>query len=157
MRRFASCSALRSSGRPSSSARSTRRWPCYARTRRTQRERHGARNSRTGLARLELQLENLAATAANRGAVPAVIDLLNRTDAERQQLADELVALERTTPALVTLDPRSLRRQLRGYVDEWQTMAAGNVAETRDLLSTVLRNRIAFAPVAGEDAPRCIG
>ena len=67
------------------------------------------------------------------------------------------MALERTTPALVTLDPRSLRRQLRGYVDEWQTMAAGNVAETRDLLSTVLRNRIAFAPVAGEDAPRCIG
>jgi len=50
----------------------------------------------------------------------------------------------------VALEPRALRRELQSHVARWETVTAANVAETRGLLQTVLRGRIAFQPVTDE-------
>ena len=42
----------------------------------------------------------------------------------------------------------TLRRTLRGYLDEWHATIRGNVTEARGLLSVVLRERITFTPKA---------
>jgi site-specific DNA recombinase len=102
------------------------------------------------LAALEGALANLADTAARGGAVPVILDALTRKDQERRALVDEIAALQPTTPAPVPLEPRILRRQLRQYLDQWQAITAASVPETRALLGTVLRGRIAFQPIAGE-------
>ena len=102
------------------------------------------------LAAIEWALANLADTAARDGAVPAVLKLLTRKDAERRAIVSEIETLAGRAPAAVRLDARELRRQLRQSVDDWQGMTGGNVTETRGLLETVLRSRIVFRPMDSE-------
>jgi hypothetical protein len=81
-----------------------------------------------------------------------VIDALAKKDAERQALTRELAALEQPDPTAVLLDPRAVRRELRAYLDDWRALASGNVAETRGLLETVLRDRIVWRPTTFKGA-----
>jgi hypothetical protein len=80
-----------------------------------------------------------------------VLEALARKDHERRAVVDELARLQPVSPAPVALEPRLLRRQLRQYVDRWQEVTTAEVPETRGLLETVLRGRIAFQPIAGEN------
>ena len=41
-----------------------------------------------------------------------------------------------------------LRAPLRGFLDDWQGLLSGNVAEARPLLHLVLADRIGFTPTA---------
>jgi hypothetical protein len=96
-------------------------------------------------------LSNLTDTAKG-GAVPAVLDALNRADAERRALLAEISAASKVSPAEdVCPDVRTLRRALRGYVHEWRALIQGNVTEARGLLDVVLRERITFTPIAGDN------
>jgi hypothetical protein len=103
------------------------------------------------LAALDTELSNLADTAAKGGAVPVVLERLSRSDAERRAVAGELENLKAAAAVLAPIEPRVLRRTLRGYVDDWHAMIRGNVAEARRLFELVLRDRIRFRPVDGED------
>jgi hypothetical protein len=48
-------------------------------------------------------------------------------------------------------DARALRGRLHSYLDDWHSLASGNVPETRRLLDSVLGGRIVFKPVQGDD------
>ena len=103
---------------------------------------------------VERTLANLTETAAKGGAVPAVLEALNRADAERRALQQEIDYTNFGTPTKpVETDARRLRRTLRGYLDEWHALIRGNVAESRRLFDLVLRDRIRFRPVDGKDGP----
>ena len=107
---------------------------------------------RQQLRAVETRLANLAETAAKGGAIPAVLEALNRADTERRELLSELERRTKNCDRSVGVsDPRALRRQLRSYVDDWHALASGNVGETRQLLDLVLRERIVFTPIAGAD------
>ncbi len=103
------------------------------------------------LAALGLELANLAEVAAAKGAVPAVLTALLSKESERTRLASELDALRDDETNRPALQPAALRRELHGYLDEWQRLAEGNVAETRGLLQTLLRNRIVFRATTAAD------
>jgi Recombinase len=104
---------------------------------------------------VEQTLANLVETAAKGGAVPAVLEALNRADEERRRLERELV--EMTVPVCRrSFDVGSLRRTLRGYLKDWHDMIRDNVAEARGLLTVVLRERITFTPKLGANGdPVC--
>jgi hypothetical protein len=109
----------------------------------------------TRLREVERTLANLTETAAQGGAVPAVLEALNRADAERRGLQQEMAGFgDRDKSALsVATDAASLRRTLRGYVDQWHALIMGNVQESRRLFDLVLRDRIQFRPVDGTNGP----
>jgi hypothetical protein len=99
---------------------------------------------------VETTLANLTDTAAKGGAVPAVLEALNRADTERRVLESELAALKVTRGAQPEpLDARALRRTLRGYLDDWTALINGNITQARELLQLVLRDRITFTPKSG--------
>ncbi len=102
---------------------------------------------------VERTLANLTETAAKGGAVPAVLEALNRADAERRALFDELKrgSLKPFSEKGPAGTFRDLRRTLRGYLDDWHAMIQGNVMEARGLLNVVLRERITFTPIVGLD------
>jgi site-specific DNA recombinase len=98
---------------------------------------------------VETTLANLTETAAKGGAVPAVLVALNKADEERRSLESELAALRRSAGSIPDPPPekQTLRRTLRGYLDEWHEMLIGDVSQTRDLLRLVLDGeRIVFTP-----------
>ena len=103
---------------------------------------------------VETTLSNLTETAAKGGAVPAVLEALNRADAERRAL---MVELARPTAVGFSpgsdVDPSSLRRKLRAYVDDWHGLLQGDVVQRRKLFDLVLRDRIRFRPVERKDGP----
>ena len=51
-------------------------------------------------------------------------------------------------PAVTRKPAHVLRAQLRGFLDDWQGLLSGNVAEARPLLDLVLADRIDFTPTA---------
>jgi site-specific DNA recombinase len=103
------------------------------------------------LRELETTLRNLTDTAARGGAVPAVLKALNEADAERRIVESQLTAMKTSRTANTVGDVHELRRTLRGYLDEWHALIGGNVAEARGLLQLLLRERIVFTPIAGDD------
>jgi len=103
---------------------------------------------------VEARLSNLTEMAAKGGAVPAVLEALNRSEAERQALERELADRKVSRREDVCPDARTLRQVLRKQLDDWNGLIQGNVTEARGLLSVVLRERITFTPIAGKaDAP----
>ena len=94
-------------------------------------------------------MANLTDTAARGGAIPAILDALNRTEAERRALVAQLADSE-AAPSKVP-DARDLRGTLHRYLDDWHSLAGGNVPETRRPLDSVLGGRIVFKPVRGDD------
>ena len=46
-----------------------------------------------------------------------------------------------------------IRRELRGYLDDWHGLIRGNGAESRRVFDLVLRDRIRFRPVERKDGP----
>jgi hypothetical protein len=75
---------------------------------------------------VERTLANLTETAAKGGAVPAVLEALNRADTERRALVAELSAgRHRTRGEDICPDIRTLRRTLRGYLDQWHAILEG--------------------------------
>ena len=97
------------------------------------------------LARVEAELHNLADTAAKGGAVPVILEALERREADRRRLRAELERCE----APATLAPTSvLRAQLRQSLGDWESLLGRNVAEARPLLDLVLADRIRFTPIA---------
>jgi hypothetical protein len=100
---------------------------------------------------VERVLANLTETAAKGGAVPAVVEALNRADAERRALLRELDAAKVSRTEYACPDARTLRRTPRGYLDEWHALIRGNVTEARGLLTVVLRDRITFTPRIGSN------
>jgi hypothetical protein len=115
------------------------------------RGRTSATSVRRRLSEVERELANLAETAARGGAVPVILEALNRADAERRTLERELA--EARNPSRIDRcfpDARELRRTLRGYLDDWHTLIRGNVTQARELLQAVLLERIVFRPITGE-------
>ena len=97
------------------------------------------------LREVEATLSNLTDAIAKGGAVPAVLDALNRADAERRSLVAQLKADSSEAPAAP--DAQELQRTLRGYLADWHAMAAGNVSQARELLGVVVPERITFTPI----------
>ena len=97
------------------------------------------------LAGVEVELRNLAETAAKGGAVPVILEALGRREADRRRLLAELERCE--SPA--SLKPTSvLREQLRHSLGDWRGLLSRNVVEARPLLDLVLADRISFTPIA---------
>ena len=85
--------------------------------------------------------------------MPTVLEALNRTDAERRALLDELKrgSLKPFSEKLPVGTFRDLRRTLRGYLDDWHALIQANVTEARGLLDVALRECITFTPIVGLD------
>ncbi len=99
------------------------------------------------LVAVEVELRNLAETAAKGGAVPIILEALERRKADRRRLQAELAACEAEHPP--TLKPAHvLRAQLGSFLDDWRELLSRNVAEARPLLDLVLADRISFTPTA---------
>jgi hypothetical protein len=83
-----------------------------------------------------------------------VLEALNRADAERMALLDELQrgTLKPFSEKVAAGTFRDLRRTLRGYLDEWHAMIMGSVAESRRLFDLVLRDRIGSGQWKGKTA-----
>jgi hypothetical protein len=95
------------------------------------------------LRRVESELENLSESVARGGAVPAILAALATRDEERRRLVTELAALEGRTPR--RFNRGSVKKQLRGCLDDWSGLLTANVTEARPLLSIALPGeRIAF-------------
>ena len=98
---------------------------------------------------------NLTETAANGGAVPAVLEALNRADAERRALMVELA--RPTAVAVFTWSPTWTRVESGGnsaaYVDDWHGCSRPTSCGRRKLFDLVLRERIRFRPVERKDGP----
>ena len=88
-----------------------------------------------------------AETAAKGGAVPVILEALKHREADRRRLQAELTACA-AEPAVTRKPAHVLRAQLRGFLDDWQELLSGNVAEARPLLHVVLADRIGFTPTA---------
>jgi hypothetical protein len=99
------------------------------------------------LAAVEAELRNLAETAAKGGAVPVILKALKDREADGRRLQAELTACA-AEPAATREPAHVLRAQLRGFLDDWQGLLSGNVAEARPLLDLVLADRIGFTPTA---------
>lgn len=93
--------------------------------------------------------------AAQRAALRAALDArLAAVTCELANLAEmaarggtvELDALTRDTSVVALFQPHAVRRELGAMLEEWQRLAAGEPDEARGVLSTVLRERIAFQP-----------
>ena len=97
------------------------------------------------LATVEAELRNLAETAAQGGAVPVILEALDRREADRRRLQAEVAACQ--APARLQ-PPRVLRAHLRDALDDWRGLLSRNVAEARPLLDLVLADRIRFTPMA---------
>jgi hypothetical protein len=102
---------------------------------------------------VEATLANLTDAIAKGGAVPAVLDALNRADAERRAILAQIKTAAADGAPTQAPDARELRRTLRGYLDEWHAMAAGNVSQTRELLSAVVPERITVTPILKDGRP----
>jgi hypothetical protein len=96
---------------------------------------------------VDTELGNLAETAAQGGAVPVVLQAIQRRDVERRRLQAELDASEAVSPTTLP-SGRALRTQLSALLDDWRGLLGGNVAEARPLLDLVLADRITFQPTA---------
>ncbi len=119
-----------------------------------QRERgDGSRLARLQhhLAGLDCELANLAETAARGGAVPAVLDLLARKDADRRRLAEDVRQHSRVRPVL---SAPALRQQLTGFLDGWHDLLGSNLPEARAVLDGVLEDRIHFEPLVDQQQYR---
>lgn len=103
------------------------------------------------LAGIDRELANLAETAARGGAVPAVLALLARKDADRRQVAADMARLQARAPRLRASD---LRQQLTGFLDGWHDLLASNTLEARAVLDSVLADRIRFEPAAERQSYR---
>ena len=115
---------------------------------RTDADGSGRRQTLTrDLAAVEVELRNLAETAAKGGAVPVILKALKHREADRRRLQAELPACA-AEPAVTRKPAHVLRAQLRGFLDDWQGLLSGNVAEARPLLDLVLADRIGFTPTA---------
>ena len=88
-----------------------------------------------------------AETAAKGGAVPVILEALKQREADCGRLQAELTACA-AEPAVTRKPAHVLRAQLRGFLDDWQELLSGNVAEARPLLHVVLADRIGFTPTA---------
>ena len=85
--------------------------------------------------------------AAKGGAVPVILEALKQREADCGRLQAELTACA-AEPAVTCKPAHVLRAQLRGFLDDWQGLLSGNVAEARPLLDLVLADRIGFTPTA---------
>ena len=99
------------------------------------------------LARLDVDLANLAETAARGGAVPAVLDLLARRDEERRRVAADLAQHARALPMP---SEKALRGRLTGFLSDWHALLGANPQEARAVLDGVLTDRIRFEPIPDE-------
>jgi hypothetical protein len=82
--------------------------------------------------------------------VRVILDALQRREEERRAIAVELDTLTRDGTAVACFQPHAVRRELAALLEEWQHLAAGEPDEARGVLSTVLRERIAFHPEGAE-------
>jgi hypothetical protein len=85
--------------------------------------------------------------AARGGSIPVILDALKKREDERRALSAELDALKREPNVIALVQPHAVRRELRALLEDWQQLAAGEVDEARGVLSTVLRDRVAFQAV----------
>ena len=117
---------------------------------RTDADGSGQRRALTrDLAAVEVELRNLAETAAKGGAVPVILEALKQREADCGRLQAELTACA-AEPAVTRKPAHVLRAQLRGFLDDWQGLLSGNVAEARPLLHLVLADRIGFTPTTAD-------
>ncbi|MGH6689109.1 MAG: recombinase family protein [Gammaproteobacteria bacterium] len=98
------------------------------------------------LAAIEVELANLADTAARGGGVPVILDALSLREGERRRVRGEL-AETASRSRVAPMDPEQLRTRLRGYLGDWAGLVTENVAEARGLLEVVLADRIVFVPL----------
>lgn len=94
---------------------------------------------------VETALANLTETAASGGAVPAVLDALVKREDDRVRLRAEL---ERLGSGVPSVSERSLKSNLRAYVDRWSDVLSENRTQARALLGVALDDRIGFEPVS---------
>jgi len=98
------------------------------------------------LSRLDLELANLAETVAHNGAVPAVIQALQRRDADRRRLTAELAALDHRAAPARFQRPANPRAILRSFLKDWDSLLTEHSAKARGVLDIVLTDRIRFEP-----------
>ena len=96
-------------------------------------------------------LANLVETATRGGAVPAILEALNRTDEARQAVDRELAELEKTGSRT---DPvfGDLRCELGALLDDWHELLTANAGEARPVLQATLADRIACEPTDGKSS-----
>lgn len=104
------------------------------------------------LAGLDVELANLAETAARGGAVPAVLDLLSRRNEERRQVAADMA--RHRSRVIPVSSAKELRGRLTGFLSGWHDLLAANLHEARGVLDGVLADRIRFEPAIEEQQYR---
>ena len=103
------------------------------------------------LVAVEAELRNLAETAAKGGAVPVILEALERREADRQRLQAELAACKAEHPATLK-SAHVLRAQLRSFLDDWRGLLSGNLAEARPVLARI--SDLAVVPYRQDQSPR---
>ena len=95
------------------------------------------------LANTEKAVSRLTAAIATGGELQPLVTALDTYDQRRQDLAARLAAV-RVPKAPV--DPTALRRQLLGYVQDWQRLLRGNIQQGQQVLRRLVKGRLRFEP-----------
>ena len=95
------------------------------------------------LADTEKAVSRLTAAIATGGELEPLVNALDTSDRRRQDLAARLAAVQADrAPA----DPAAVRRQLLGYVRDWQRLLRGNVQQGQQVLRRLVKGRLRFEP-----------
>jgi Recombinase zinc beta ribbon domain len=104
------------------------------------------------LAETERKLRQLTAAVEAGGHLPALIAAITEREEQRAVLRVELEALG----AMPTRrDRKALERALRARLADWRSLLRAQVAEARQVLETLLEERLVFTPQRDKSGEQC--
>jgi site-specific DNA recombinase len=106
------------------------------------------------LAQTERKLQQLTAAVEQGGHLPALLTALAQREEERTALKSELEALgEVIVPQ--RRDRKALERALRSHLTDWRSLLRSQIAEARQVLETLLEDRLVFIPERDDRGEQC--
>lgn len=98
------------------------------------------------LAETKKAMRRLSSAIAKGGELEPLVAALETHERERAELQARLDALRQPAP---TLDPVAVRKQLNGYLRDWQGLLLGHVGQAQQVLRRLVIGRLVFTPQEG--------
>ena len=105
------------------------------------------------LAAIERKIAQLTAAVEGGAPLASLLVALERRERERTEIRAEMEALATVAPARVK-DRRTAETRLREKLSDWRCLLRGQVREARQVLETLLADRLVFTPTS-KDGERC--
>ena len=111
-----------------------------------ERSKGGEKAIAAELANVEAAVRRLTAAIASGGDLPPLVEALQTHERQRQELDARLAMLRAPQP---DLDRKALRRQLTGYLADWQRLLRAHVRQGQQVLRRLVLDRLTLTPHEG--------